>query len=653
MGEGRDNLADAARPVVTARALGVGAAAVVGLCCVSTHCTLELVGSLMSWDLVLETSLFFLILVMALNGLVGLVCRRARLRRGELLTVFLMILAAAPVPTIGFLARLIPTLAGLRYFATVENRWAELVLPHVPEWLTPRDLGAVKHLFHGLPKGAGIPWGAWVVPLAFWCGFFLVLALAAICLSVMLRRQWIERERLAYPIMGAATSLLESCERPCDTPIWRTRMLWAGIAVAMVCGGLHPVSRHISEWIGWQFRPPRWNYFWWSPSRIYVLRFKFSWAILGLTYLIPLDVSLSCWFFNLIYQLQHSTCQLLGYDVRQYSEPNVWGGPALSGQAVGAFLFIGVSSLWMGRRHLAQIWRRGWRRGHRYDDGDEIMSYPAAMWGFLASFAVLVGMICAMGTPILMAVLLLLLGFFSMIALTKISIHCGLGWMNSPFPAVSLALNATGTHVLSPSATVSLAPNWIWSSPMRITELGTVSHGLKVADSLNVRRRSLFWALLLGVAVALVASCVFQLWLAYRQGGVNFYRWFYVNYPKLAWGYPAEKLQMPHGPRWRFLGFSGMGAVLAGAMQYLRHHYLWWPFSVVGYAGAFIPTTRKFWFDIFLVWLFKGSLIRYGGLRAYQRFRPFFLGLLMGHALSCGVWYVMYLLTGVRGGVPW
>jgi hypothetical protein len=88
-------------------------------------------------------------------------------------------------------------------------------------------------------------------------------------------------------------------------------------------------------------------------------------------------------------------------------------------------------------------------------------------------------------------------------------------------------------------------------------------------------------------------------------------------------------------------------------MQFLRHRYLAFPFSVVGYAGAFIPTTQKFWFDIFLVWAVKGLLLRYGGVRLYLRFRPVFLGLILGHAAACGVWYIAYLFSGINGGVPW
>ena len=34
--------------------------------------------------------------------------------------------------------------AGALYYATPENEWALLILPHLPEWITPQDPEAIK-----------------------------------------------------------------------------------------------------------------------------------------------------------------------------------------------------------------------------------------------------------------------------------------------------------------------------------------------------------------------------------------------------------------------------------------------------------------------------------------------------------------------------
>ena len=83
------------------------------------------------------------------------------LKKEELLIIFIMMLVACAIPTMGLVEQLLPILAGSKYYVTPINRWAELIHPHIPEWLVPQNSEAVRCFFEGLPKGAKIPWGAW------------------------------------------------------------------------------------------------------------------------------------------------------------------------------------------------------------------------------------------------------------------------------------------------------------------------------------------------------------------------------------------------------------------------------------------------------------------------------------------------------------
>ena len=96
-------------------------------------------------------------------------------------------------------------LPGVYYYATRENEWADLVFPHVHRWMVVHDDDAVTWFFEGLPEGASIPWAAWIVPLAAWLTFIVAIYLMMITLMVLLRRQWVEHERLLFP----------SCSCPC------------------------------------------------------------------------------------------------------------------------------------------------------------------------------------------------------------------------------------------------------------------------------------------------------------------------------------------------------------------------------------------------------------------------------------------------------
>ena len=57
------------------------------------------------------------------------------------------------------------------------------------------------------------------------------------------------------------------------------------------------------------------------------------------------------------------------------------------------------------------------------------------------------------------------------------------------------------------------------------------------------------------------------------------------------------------------------------------------------------------WFSIFLAWLFKTIVLKYGGAAAYSRTRPFFLGLILGQVVVAGMWLVIDYFTGMTGNV--
>ena len=86
-----------------------------------------------------------------------------------------MTMVAAALPTIGFTSYVLPIIAGVYYYATPENNWDFLYNQYIPAWMIPQGEDVARYFFEGLPKGATIPWEAWVVPLSYWYGFFSLL----------------------------------------------------------------------------------------------------------------------------------------------------------------------------------------------------------------------------------------------------------------------------------------------------------------------------------------------------------------------------------------------------------------------------------------------------------------------------------------------
>ena len=68
--------------------------------------------------------------------------------------------------SLGFAAYVVPILASIPYYATVENDWLALFGQHLPEWIAPFDERASRLFFEG--GDAAVPWGIWWKPLALW-----------------------------------------------------------------------------------------------------------------------------------------------------------------------------------------------------------------------------------------------------------------------------------------------------------------------------------------------------------------------------------------------------------------------------------------------------------------------------------------------------
>jgi hypothetical protein len=80
------------------------------------------------------------------------------------------------------------------------------------------------------------------------------------------------------------------------------------------------------------------------------------------------------------------------------------------------------------------------------------------------------------------------------------------------------------------------------------------------------------------------------------------------------------------GATWAYL-FGAAAAVFLGVM---RTRFVGWPFHPAGYliSGSF--GLFRLWLPIFVAWLLKSVILRYGGLRGYRTALPFFIGLVLG-----------------------
>ena len=166
---------------------------------VGTACCIA-IGMLVPWGLMLQyfywgfnpsspAAIFtFVVITLFLNALLRALHARLQLAAADLVLIYCMLLMAVTVPTWGLMFFLLGTMVYPYYYATPENRFAELFHDLIPRWMAPQDPTAIKHYYEGLPQGASIPWGAWLEPLGYWFALILAIGFMLICVSAILHR---------------------------------------------------------------------------------------------------------------------------------------------------------------------------------------------------------------------------------------------------------------------------------------------------------------------------------------------------------------------------------------------------------------------------------------------------------------------------------
>jgi hypothetical protein len=87
--------------------------------------------------------------------------------------------------------------------------------------------------------------------------------------------------------------------------------------------------------------------------------------------------------------------------------------------------------------------------------------------------------------------------------------------------------------------------------------------------------------------------------------------------------------------------FLGLGALATVALTYLRHRFPWWRLHPIGFSIASVGQVRWTVLSLFAAWVVKVLVVRFGGLVLFNRLKPFFIGLVVGHFTGAGLSFVI------------
>lgn len=589
---------------------------------------------------------FVLFALTGLNILLRSAAPSLALSAGETLVVYVMMTTSCVLSSSGELQFIVPTITAPLHYATPENGWASSFFRYIPHWMAQMNAGVLKGFYNGHTT---VPLALWWRQIAAWVGFMFALWAASLCVVAILRQQWVERERLTFPTVALPLAMLEE-----ETPLFKEKLFWWGAALPFVVQVINcfaanyptvpELNLRANVDLGQYLTTPPMSAIGYTPLSFYPF-------VVGIGYIIPADVTFSCWFFWLLTKVELVAGQSLGWEASGIANANQSTYPYIGDQGAGAFLALTLVSLWFSRGYLKEVWLKAIGRNPRLDDSQEPMAYRTAFIGLAISCAAMVGFCWAAGMRPVVALILIALGLIYMIAGTRMRAETGNAWLFGPDVDVNQLMTRTfGSTLLTPQDMTILAfmRPAVANFDLRCIAMPHQMDAFKMAQEVKVNSRRIVPAICVSTLIGVTASFLIALAIWHSYGAEARTDPWRTSEGRVPFDNLVNVLRNPTGPDWPGIGGLSFGFVFTSFLMAMRMRFVWWPLHPVGYAIANTGTMNQTWLPFFLAWLFKSLSMRYGGIKMYRLLRPFFLGLIAGDLVGGGFFDLLGAFTGIN-----
>jgi len=462
---------------------------------------------------------------------------------------------------------------------------------------------------------------AWLRPLLFWAAFLVVLYFAMMCINIILRRQWTQRERLSFPVAQVPLGFMDP-----KFSIYKSKVFWygfGGAALLSLMNGLHrlypavPGPTYGKFDLSALFTEKPWN----AIEAVYI---EFLPLILGLAFFIPVTLSFSIWFFYWFWNMVMVIGSVIGF---QYLP----GFPGYGTQGKGAVIFMFIMLLFWGRQHLWRVLKTVFvprSGGYAGDTG----LYAFAIVGIFVSMAFLV-LFCYYAGMAAWVAIIFMTGFYvTSTVVTRVRAEIGPPAHSFPFSTTYFITSIFGVKRIGGSSLTQLAMfKWV-DSEHRSSAMPHMLESLYLKDRLRVGQTGLFLG---AMVIAIVLGTVLGL-LGNVQLGYRYTSWIWQGdqiFPEL-----AGQLKYPSGISYEYITYFLAGGSIVTTLAIMSRRFIWWPFHPLGYIVGGEWILRHLWFSIFIAWLIKWLVLKFGGLDTHRKAIPFFIGVTVGDAVMIALW---------------
>jgi len=205
----------------------------------------------------------------------------------------------------------------------------------------------------------------------------------------------------------------------------------------------------------------------------------------------------------------------------------------------------------------------------------------------------------------------------------------------------AFAMHLVGPADLSGATMTGLGLSYGWACDPISTFMPFGANAARVHSHRQFPRGVYLTAVGLALGISLVVSFYFSLKLAYASGAYNFGSWIFRRGGQVPFDMVVAKIKAAETLQFGHFAFLAIGAFATVALTYLRHRFSWWRLHPIGFSIASVGQVKWTMLSLFTAWVFKVLLIRFGGLMLYNRAKPIFVGLVVGHFSGAGISFII------------
>ncbi len=609
-------------------------------------------------NMLLSSVLGILFFILILNSAFKRFLPSFVLAPSEMMVIFTMTTVAATISGNDLLQILLPNLM-YPFYLGAPSMGFDKFFQYIPRWFMPQD----KELITGFYLGNDDFWRffrpevfkAWAGPLLFWSLFLFTLAFTMYCFGSILRRQWVDREKLTFPIIELPMMMVR--ENGIGS-LFKNRLLLGGFAVTSLALSLNYMSSiypsipciplDIRNIGAMAFTNPPLS----GMNPIWIAWWPFA---IGLCYLMPLDVAFSCWFFYVFIRLASAFATAQGWrDPTAGFAPNQF--PHIYHLAQGAWLGMFFVVMRSAKGHIIEVFNAAFSKKKMPGDEREPLPYKTAVFGALIGFLLLVTAMTVSGMRPMIALFIFTVYFLAVIVIVRIYSQIAVPIFELSFyRSIDLATNFSGTKMYNQRELTLLSDlHWIdrtyRSHPMG-HEMESMAFAEKQGENMRLMSKVVMLALVTGIVVGMLTT--FQIYYHRGAATANVANMGQVWVGAEAWGRQFNWVTNPKPPQFQDILKIGISTTIVLFLAFARNVWFSFPLNPIGYALACSYAMEYIWNIVFVTWLIKLLVMRYGGLNLYRKSLPLFFGIALGDAVTQFVWALIMTALGVKGATPY